>query len=348
MLSRFSHLRIVIKDKNKKRWPKIFFELLHFSWIKKELPTDYFRKFLYRKDVKNYKSYLSLKQFYSIISSNKIVFPEVSKSLNDKLCFYLICKKHNLPSPNVFCHNIKNKFVFNNSEIQISNSKELISFLKNIFNEYNSTRLFIKPIKGIGGQGCFILYKAHLQKQINEIGRSLLNDNYIYQECIVQHQKINEIHSKSINSLRIDTYIDKNNLPHVLSAIMRFGTGDSITDNTHTGGFYISVNNKSQKLQGIGRQDIIEGGGVFIKHPNSDYKLEGFQVPFFKQACDLVLLATKYFPNRIVGWDIAITKSGPVIIEGNHNPSLHVTDVGFGGYLNHPLINDILKEINSK
>jgi hypothetical protein len=347
MLARLKHINVFFKDPDKKPFFKILIEFIHFAIMKRTLPIDYFRKFLYRKDIKNYASYLSLKEYYSIIESPKMVFPEISLSLENKLKFYFICKENNIPTPVIFCHNYKNKFILNKSEIHISNINELNDFFEHVFISNKLDELFVKPIDGIGGSGCIKLNKQFLKKQLVDHGKILLDGNYVYQEVLKQHSEINRIHSKSINSIRIDTYIDNHKTPHVLSSIMRFGIGNNITDNIHTGGFYISLNQLGQ-LQQIGRQDFIEGGGVFKSHPDSKYVLEGFQVPYYNESCKLVLLATKYFPNRIIGWDIAITEYGPVIIEGNHNPSLHVTDVAYGGYKKHPFIMDILKEIKYK
>jgi hypothetical protein len=346
MLARVKFLKVFFKDSDKKNVLIIIKELIHFTYIKKSWPTDYFRKFLYRKAVKDYTSYLSLKEYYSIIESPQMVFPEVSKTLENKLAFYQICKQNKLPTPKIVCYNNNSIFVFKDTSKQITDSDELILLFEKVFTSSNMEKLFVKPVDGIGGMGCFILKKESFKKQLKKNTNRLFNGNYVFQEVLMQHTEINKIHSQSINSLRMDTYIDKNNKSHVLSTLMRFGIGKNITDNTHTGGFYIAINESGQ-LRGVGRQDVVKGGGVFTRHPDSDYILEGFHIPYFKEACELILQATTYFPNRIVGWDMAITPLGPVIIEGNHNPSLHVTDVAYGGYMKHPLIKEILNEIKN-
>ena len=207
--------------------------------------------------------------------------------------------------------------------------------------------IFLKPIESSGGSGCFTLHKESVKSQLDLYGDALLNNSFIHQEIIQQHEDINKIHKKTINTLRIDTYIDKDKKTHVLSVLMRFGIGNSIIDNSCSGGFSISVNLLTGKLQGIGRQVLPKGGNVYLKHPDSKVVLENFKVPFFDEACKLAISASNRLPTRLVGWDIAITQNGPVIVEGNEGPALHLTDVAYGGYCKHPIIQEILSEIKA-
>ncbi|WP_303317703.1 sugar-transfer associated ATP-grasp domain-containing protein [Flavivirga abyssicola] len=347
MFLRLTHLKVFIKDKNKKGWLKVFKESLHFAWIKKELPIDYFRKFLYRKDVTDYRNYLSLKQYYSIIQSPKMFIPEISSISDNKLSFALYCEKNNLPTPILVSYNLNSSFFFNGTIITINTKPDLISFFESIFKNNKQEKLFLKLFNGFGGKGCILLERKKLKVQIEKFGDSILKNCYVHQEVIIQHPDVNKIYPSSVNTLRIDTYIDKQQNIHVLSALMRFGIGGSFTDNASTGGLYISVNTETGKLQGKGRQDIIKGGKEFTKHPDSNTVLNGYKIPFVTESCNLVKLASKSLPNKIIGWDIAITKNGPVIIEGNYGPSLHMTDVAYGGYCKHEKIQEILKEIKN-
>ena len=56
----------------------------------------------------------------------------------------------------------------------------------------------------------------------------------------------------------------------------------------------------------------------FDTHPITGVRFEGFEIPFFNEAVDLCKRAAMVVPQvQYVGWDVAITPSGPVIIEGN-------------------------------
>ena len=61
---------------------------------------------------------------------------------------------------------------------------------------------------------------------------------------------------------------------------------------------------------------------VYEEHPIAKIKFDTVQVPFVKEAYEIALEAALVVPEvRYVGWDIAITDNGPVIMEGNEYPS---------------------------
>lgn len=347
MINRLKNFKVFFRDKNKKNYFKIVKELIHFAYVKKELPIDYFRKYLYRKNINDYTNYLSLKEYYSIIDSKKILVPEIASLLDNKLSFAFFTEKTKIPTPKLISYNIKNITFYNASPFPVSNKSDLINFFSLVYNNAKTEDLFLKPIDGIGGYGCILLNKNKLEEQIMKNGDQILSGNYIHQEKISQHDAINTIHANSVNTLRVNTYLDKKGECYILSALMRFGSGNSITDNVSSGGFYVAVNIEEEILEGVGKQGITSGGDIYEYHPNSNIKLNGYKLPYIKEAINTAKLAALKTPTRIIGWDIAITNEGPVIIEGNTNPSLHMADITYGGYCKHPIIKEILKDVNS-
>lgn len=61
-------------------------------------------------------------------------------------------------------------------------------------------------------------------------------------------------------------------------------------------------------------------GGIQKCHPDSKMTFFGFKIPYFDEAISLVKKAHKSL-NKIhsIGWDVAISRDGPVLIEGNDN-----------------------------
>ena len=118
--------------------------------------------------------------------------------------------------------------------------------------------------------------------------------------------------------MRIFTFI-KNNKPYFLQAILKIGNG-SVVDNFSSGGMYTYVDeNGTVFVEAIDRDD-----NIYYKHPISNKQIVGFKVPMFKEAVDLVKECAKVVPQiSYVGWDVAISKDGPVIVEGNCFPGVY-------------------------
>ena len=51
---------------------------------------------------------------------------------------------------------------------------------------------------------------------------------------------------------------------------------------------------------------------------------------------------------RLIGWDVGIGTSGPVLIEGNSDYDITGSDLMYGGYRSNPVFKRVLKEINFK
>ena len=90
------------------------------------------------------------------------------------------------------------------------------------------------------------------------------------------------------------------------------------------------------------------GGKEFTHHPDSKFNLGGFKIPFFKEACMLAISTVEYIPDRWIGWDIAITPGGPIIIEANDCPSIFVSDITSGGLLKNQQVKKLVDRINQK
>ena len=59
---------------------------------------------------------------------------------------------------------------------------------------------------------------------------------------------------------------------------------------------------------------------VIAQHPFTSLVFEDYQIPFWKEANELVLSAHSFLPDiPTIGWDVAITPDGPILIEGNDN-----------------------------
>ncbi len=334
-----------LKDKNKKRTLQIFKDFLTLYRIKKELPLYYFAKFLYRKEVTNPSEYLSnteTKKLYQEYTSVEIKDTELIKN---KLLFHQFQKKNNIPAPILIGFNKKINFNFQNQDYTINTFPELLSFFTNLLKQNKKESIFIKPFSDQGGKDCYILHHNTLKEQLQRLQSQLLNNSFVFQEVIPQHPKVNAINPGCINSIRFNSFINKEGNVEILSAFMRFGANGSVVDNGSSGGFYVPINLKTGRLKQEGKQLMRYGGNVFHQHPDTLYEFNNFSIPFFKEACELVCNASLLTPSfKMLGWDIAIGIQQPILIEANHMFSLFVADIVYGGYLKHPDFNNLLNK----
>lgn len=172
-------------------------------------------------------------------------------------------------------------------------------------------RLFLKKMNGECGEGCYLIDS---ETALDEFEKTAAGSEYLIQDVLLQHDAINEINASCINTVRIIT-IAKSGEPKVFAHYMRFGGGDAINDNRATGGMGVAISDdgKLQKV-GVGHHAVSE------IHPKSKAVYYGREIPFWNEVKELVVNAHRLIPEiPTIGWDVAITPDGPVLIEGNDN-----------------------------
>ncbi|RLD27225.1 MAG: hypothetical protein DRI75_10050 [Bacteroidetes bacterium] len=348
MKSNLKRLRYFLKDSNKKSYYVIFKELLQLWAIKKHFPYHYIGRYFYRKDAPtNFKDYLSVQEYNRLmesIASRNLKHPTISSIIVDKLFFYFYCLEHKISTPKVISYNFKKSFFFNGQTFTIKSSSELVDYFLMVFKSANISSIFLKPTQGRQGFGIILLNEVTILEQSSQVLEALINNPYIHQEVVIQHNEVSMIHHKSINTIRLETFIDKEDIIHFLGAYMRFGSGDSVVDNISSGGFFVPINIEESKLFKKALTGMIKGARITDKHPDSGFVFEDFKIPYFDEVLTLVRNVASLFPGYIQGWDIAITENGPIIIETNDFPGLLQGEFSYHGYKNKPIFKEIMED----
>ena len=345
-LSNLSRVKVFLRDPDKKSLLKIIKEFTVLAFHKKEIPFYYF-KFLYKTQVTNYLDYIGLKEQQLITTDIRLHNPEYNSLINHKLFFGLFHEKSELNIPKQIGYNFASVFFFNNKTIHIKSKAELIGFFETVFNTTNIDGLFFRPPSDYGGRGCFKITKDKLTEAVNDKYEIFMRDTLVHTEVIKQHEAINSINKNSINTLRMVTLVAADNTVEIVSALMRFGVGNSVIDNASSGGFFVGINIEKGTLKDSGHFLQEHSGRDVYEHPDSGVKFKDFKVPFFKEACDIVLKGVTIIPVRLIGWDVAITENGPVIIESNSRIHIPVSDMAYGGLLQNEHVRKVFKELKT-
>lgn len=274
--------------------------------------------------------------------------PELKKILNDMVGSYLRQGAHFYEYLKYGFYRLnereRNDFVTEGNRYNWYNlvmTKETYELFKNKWETYQRFQKYFKRdmicIKSIDDYGSFVdfisRHKKYVYKPLDgQVGRdvkkivakenfdiktrfdSYLTNNCILEELIVQNSEMADLHPASLNTLRISTFLTKDG-PVILSALLRMGGNNSFVDNYSAGGLIAQIDIET----GIVFTKGIRGSNrEYIYHPDTQKQIVGFNVPAWHDAIELVKeLATVVPEQRYVGWDIAYSDKGWVMVEGN-------------------------------
>lgn len=186
-------------------------------------------------------------------------------------------------------------------------------------NQLRGADVFIKPTTGQCGHGARRI-KATNSAKVSEIIKEKFNDGkYTIQPYLNNHEVLQGFAPSSLNTIRVATKVDMNGKPHVLFARVRLGLKGDV-DNLAAGGLAAVVDVKTGYIitDAVVTNTILSPN--YIKHPVTNKTFKGVKLPYWDEVLSLALKAARVVPAaRVIGWDIAITPEGPVLIEGNHN-----------------------------
>lgn len=182
-----------------------------------------------------------------------------------------------------------------------------------------------KPLDGVQGKGIF-KSGVVLKGESKNLFQRIKNKNYIVEEVIQQHPILKELNDSCVNSLRVIT-VNINNEPKVIAAILRIGVG-AVVDNFSEGGIAAPIDLKT---------GIVFKGGIMKdshekleQHPITNINIKGFKIPYWNSVKDMVIKASRVTPLvKTIGWDVAINKHGPDLIEGNDNWNKNIFQLPF-------------------
>jgi hypothetical protein len=142
---------------------------------------------------------------------------------------------------------------------------------------------------------------------------------YMNEGCLIERRMFNvgqteKMHPYSLNTFRICTIRTKDGKWHAPSFYMRLGCGKSPIDNIDAGGIQVFLDDKGVATKAT----KVDYRRNLFHHPDTGLPLVGFRPEGFDDAIALSLRASRKFPMiGTIGWDIAYTADGPMIIEGN-------------------------------
>jgi len=193
----------------------------------------------------------------------------------------------------------------------------------------------VKPCVGAHGEGLVIFQRrdggfvdsAGCWYEAEDVWRLLWNtsgsEGCVIQERMFNHPRIERLFgSKYLQTMRVVTFSGGEGTSPIIHVHLKLTSPGSIVDNFGDGvcgNIQCRVDLSSGRLQSAMRfADDGSGRVVIERHPETDICFEGIVLPYWEEVCRLAAdVAKRFVPVRAIGWDVAVTPTGPVIVEGN-------------------------------
>lgn len=185
--------------------------------------------------------------------------------------------------------------------------------------------LIAKPINGEGGTGVTALGTVADGAMLRDVLGGLRGPSdrlWLVQPLVNCHPALADIVLKALPTVRIVTILDEAGRPEVVSATFRCASKPAAqVDNMKAGGLIAPVDLATGML---GTACFGYGGGDHDVHPVTGGAITGRSLPDWPAATELAVRAhdEAFAAYALVGWDIALTGQGPLLIEGNAKPGV--------------------------
>lgn len=237
--------------------------------------------------------------------------------LQNKQCFWSTLDRYGIPVVPVLAHSI---------------GGILYEFAGRPLASYD--RLFVKPVDGECGKASGVLiqrngvfYDGEKRVELSDYAKN--DQSFIFQPVVENHPQIKALNPTTLNTLRIVTCRNLKG-EYVLwdPGMIRIGRSNAVVDNFAKGGIGVGIA-EGGKLKRYGYSHDQDLNYTKIeRHPDTQLLFDEYEIPFYKESVELVKKTHSLFPFlQTIGWDVAVTSGGPILVEGNQRWDIEMLQV---------------------
>jgi len=301
-------------------------EQAHLLYIRGITAENYYQYGLYRvaPQVQNKRAYLG--DFLKRRWFHRLNPPRYQSLTNDKLVFAHYAAAGGVPVP-------ENLAVLGFGGSHWSNAKlRTRDEIADWFRAQPATEFFLKPVTGVYGTGALSLARPDpagptwrklptgepidLDGVIAHLERYRRHD-FIVQRLLRSHATLACLAEGILHTVRVVTLVEGDQV-HILSAALRIGVGTLPVDNRARGNIVAGVDLASGT---VGCAYMPGKAPLMVRiesHPLTGATLMGLCLPYWQESLEIIRQAALRFRfSRSLGWDLALTTEGPMIMEAN-------------------------------
>jgi hypothetical protein len=250
--------------------------------------------------------------------------------MDDKAVFYPLCQGFKLPVPELYAV-YDRPLGWTAAGEKVASPSEWLKVLDGLAGD-----IFVKPARGSYGMGIRALsrvpegFRDDATDKIESLTKLLdwLVANpfqrFVIQKRLKNHKSIIGLTgSDTLQTVRVVTFLNESGECLLAGCFMKLVTRQGVvTDNLYlsrTGNVICAVDLATGSLRPAIK--IALNGNVpeiLDRHPRTGVRIDGFVLPNWQDVLHLVRRAALLFsPIRAIGWDVAFTPEGAVLVEGN-------------------------------
>jgi hypothetical protein len=241
----------------------------------------------------------------------------------DKLVLSALLSGYGFPVPTTFA--VYHRFRENGGATSLRDAEGVAAFLRSgaVYP------FFSKPVGGTNSLGVAAVeaydraadslrFKGGRVASVDDFTQAIgahAKDGYCFQRPLRPHPELVGLCGDRMSSLRVFILQDSDG-PEILRASWKIAVGDNPADN-----FWRPANLLAAIDVASGRVTrVVQGAGPKLveleAHPDTGARLLDVELPLWTEVRDCCLRGANTLPNcHVQGWDVAVTDSGPVLIE---------------------------------
>lgn len=240
----------------------------------------------------------------------------------DKYMSHLLLEKANIPTPELYAY----------YHPEMGNSD--YNSLRRDLESKKVTSCVIKPaVDGAHGAGVFVCKELNYiqddiiitkskgeQLSLRDFFKKNKSTSWLFEEIVVQSDQIGRINRSSVNTVRFMTALYPDDDVKVYATWMKFGRAGSDIDNAGGGGNVdCAVNLETGECYNVSLFNSFTDVLRCDNHPDSGERISGLRIENWNQIKKCLCDYQARIPQlKVIGWDVALTENGPVIIEINN------------------------------
>lgn len=308
-----------IKRQSSKNYVSIFF---NFLFLKKELNISFYEyyKFELEKDTtlrQNFLSAINKKKYLEILNPRKYYILARNKFFSHVYLDMIQANKAEL-----YCY-------YDPSFKSVDKVCNTYDAVLNILHTRLVDKCVIKTTESSHGDGVIVVnnieYSASdciltlFNGERKSLRSVLSKEPLIFESVITQIPQFAKFNQSSVNTIRIMTALKPDGTSDVFSAFLKVGRSGSCVDNAGSGGNVMAkVDIESGLISNVMEFSGWRNTKQITKHPDSNILLDGVIIENWSHICSVLKGYQSSMPFlKAIGWDVAITPEGPLIIEFN-------------------------------